>query len=626
MAIDGYTTRKSFFPGEMIDFHVSNTAENKAVRLTLERVGARARLSSSFTFSAGAHDTPPDAYAVGCAWPSAFSLLVPEDFPSGVYVAKLENADGETENVRFVVRRRARDRDARLLVCLPFFTSQAYNDWGGKSLYPWDSPERARRVSFHRPGGTNPIEALPFVRWLEKNRIDADYCTSMDLHAEPHLLDPYQLFISPGHDEYWSKEMRDHVESFIAAGGNAAFLSGNTCYWQVRVEDEGRTLVCHRDAVEDPLSGIENDRVTVQWASAPVERPENEMTGVGYRFGAGYWLDPDGFKEAEYRVSFPEHWVFEGTGLRFGEVFARGAVGYETDAAPIEIVGGVARAIGRGGTPANLVVLAVADLRRFRAHGQGGLATMCLFRRGGTVFTAASVHWATALEVGSSPAVERVTQNVLDRLSRRYPERGWEPAGSAPRVVAMTNAENRLFAVTEDGALLWREPSGQNLPWSAAGEARGVVAMASPSEAVEELPVGLFLVTADGRLHFREPLPVEVVWTPIGPAPDIVAMTAASFRLFAASRDGALLARPIRGGDQPFQPIGRADGVVAMGTINGKIYAATRDGRLSWRRPVLVESEWVPMGETENIRALAGANGRLFAATQNGKLLHRDGF
>ena len=34
--------------------------------------------------------------------------------------------------------------------------------------------------------------------------------------------------LSVGHDEYWSWEMRDAVEGFVAAGGNVAFFSGNT--------------------------------------------------------------------------------------------------------------------------------------------------------------------------------------------------------------------------------------------------------------------------------------------------------------------------------------------------------------------------------------------------------------
>ena len=627
MGIDGYTTRKSVVPGGEIGFHVSNRAAgaDPAVRFTVERVGAGSQPGISVTFPAGAHAVPPDAYRAGCGWPSAYTMIVPSSSPSGVYVATLTNADGDEERIRFVVRAAVAGAASRILVCLPFTTTQAYNDWGGKSLYPWDSPARARKISFDRPAGTNPTDALAFVRWLEKSEIPVEYCTSMDLHADPGILRPYRLFLSVGHDEYWSREMRDRVEAFVRAGGNAAFFSGDTCTWQVRFEDGDRTLVCFRDAVEDPLAGVENDRVTVQWASAPVDRPENTLTGVSYRNGAGSWIDEESWKKAVYRVNFPEHWVFAGTGLSQGEAFAGGAVGYETDAAEIAWVDGIARATGRDGTPETFVVLATAELDAWRAEGKGGLATLGIFRAGGTVFTAASVDWSKALEAGS-PAVERITRNVIDKLSERYPERGWERAGDAPRVVAMAAASRWIFAATDDGALLWREPSGQNLRWRRIATGERVVAMAGAVEAIAGRPLGLFLASADGRLFWREPVLDDVLWQPIGAAPGIVAMAAANFHLFAASGDGLLLSRPFAGSDVPWQPVGRADGVVAMAAINGKLYAATSSGVLFWRAPVLRDVAWISIGKAADVAALAGANGRLFAATRDGALLWRDGF
>jgi len=626
MAIDGYTSRKSVSPGEALEFHLSNTASSTdpTVRLTIERVGATAP-DYGASFPARARAVPTDAYRVGCGWPSDHTLTVPDAWPSGAYLATVTNADGDQDRLRFVVRAAVPGARSRILVCLPFTTTQAYNDWGGKSLYPWDSPDRARKVSFERPAGTNPRDALVFVRWLEKSSLVVDYCTSMDLHAEPGLLQHYQLFVSPGHDEYWSREMRDHVEAFVRAGGNAAFFSGDTCGWQVRFEDGDRTLVCFRDAVEDPLAGVANDRVTVQWANAPVDRPENTLTGVSYRNGAGYWLDEDGWKAAVYRVNFPEHWAFAGTGLALGDAFGEGAVGYETDAAEIEYVDGIARATGGDGTPPTFVVLAVADLGAWSAQGKGGRATMGLYRGGGTVFTAASVDWASALEAGS-PVVERITRNVLARLWERYPEHGWEHAGDAPRVVAMASAASFLFAATSDGALLWRAPSGQNLRWRRIATGERVVALAGSAEAVAGRPIGLFLATAGGRLFWRQPLIEEVLWQPIGAAPGVVAMAASNFQLFAATGDGRLITRPIAGDDVPWQSIGRADGVATMTSINGKLYAVTSSGALSWRTAVRTDSPWIPIGDAAGAVALAGAGGRLFGATGAGALLWREGF
>src|SRR6185312_7343389 len=118
------------------------------------------------------------------------------------------------------------------------------------------------------------------VRWLEINGFEVEYCTSIDLHADPHFLDNYQLLLSVGHDEYWSKEMRDNVEAFVAGGGNVAFFSGNVCWWQVRFEDNNRTMVCYKNANEDiQLTGVDNSRITINWRDQPVSRPENSLTG-----------------------------------------------------------------------------------------------------------------------------------------------------------------------------------------------------------------------------------------------------------------------------------------------------------------------------------------------------------
>ena len=49
--------------------------------------------------------------------------------------------------------------------------------------------------------------------------------------------------------------------------------------------------------------------------------------------------------------------------------------------------------------------------------GRTGAACMGIYTRGGTVFTAATTDWSHGLR-GGDKAVERITRNVLDRLSR----------------------------------------------------------------------------------------------------------------------------------------------------------------------------------------------------------------
>ena len=160
--------------------------------------------------------------------------------------------------------------------------------------------------------------------------MDVEYCSAVDLHTNPGLLENYRLLLSFGHDEYWSWEMRDQVETFIANGGNVCFFCGNTCYWQIRFDfsSGGRIMMCYKETdigFPDP-DRQDPQRITVRWAEAPLLRPENSMTGVAYRNGAGWWNDPIDLAKRDrgYTVTNAAHWVFQGTGLSDGDVFGKG--------------------------------------------------------------------------------------------------------------------------------------------------------------------------------------------------------------------------------------------------------------------------------------------------------------
>src|SRR5262249_33648077 len=128
-----------------------------------------------------------------------------------------------------------------------------------------------------------------FVTWAEQNGIELDYAVSTDLAFQPEILDGRRLVLSVGHDEYWSWEVRDNLEAFIGTGGNAAFLSGNAVYWQVRYEDDGRAMVCYKYAApeQDPVRAAQPHLQSGMWSDAVVGRPENHLTGVSFTHG-GY--------------------------------------------------------------------------------------------------------------------------------------------------------------------------------------------------------------------------------------------------------------------------------------------------------------------------------------------------
>ncbi len=433
--IEGYASVASAAPGDTVDFHVrSDTAPS---RFTMEIV-RRGIDDTSLTSAEGDAFVPgpqDDANLAinGCDWPAVEScrVVIPADWKSGYYVAKL-SGDGAGTEIPFIVRSATPGTTSRILVKLSDTTSQAYTNWGGRGLYETPfSPS----ISFDRPyndvQGLYEIYQLQFIRWLERNGITVDFCSSLDLHTDPRMLYPYHLLVSIGHDEYWSLEMRDQVEAFIAGGYNVCFFSGNTCFWQIRLDlDDGRRIMfCSKESEAGHPPDPQRDdprRVTTEWSKQPVNRPENSMTGVAFRNGAGWW-DPAPINQNRFRgytVTNASHWVFDGTGLSDGDTFGAGTsvddtvLGYETDAA---LTNGATppQVLGTDGTPMSFVVLAAADLRDWAS--QAGHATMGLYHRNGIVFTAGTVNWAGGLNADAAAPVERVTRSLLDALSRDRP-------------------------------------------------------------------------------------------------------------------------------------------------------------------------------------------------------------
>jgi hypothetical protein len=301
-----------------------------------------------------------------------------------------------------------------------------------------------------------------FVRWAEAVGYAVDVAQSTDLHDDPDCLDGYAAYLSVGHDEYWSWEMRDAVEGFVAAGGNAAFFSGNTCFWQVRFVDGGATMVSHKYGGPwfDPVIGTPDERrMTGMWSDPLVGRPENAMCGVSFSRG-GYvrfgYAAPRG--SGGYTVWRPEHWTLAGTDLRYGDLLGAEpvVVAYEADGCELMLRDGLPVPTGADGTPPDLDVVATSPahlwsgmggrdeqpprnghepevpadleyvaLRLFGdmepdhtarlAQGHAVLGTFAV-PGGGEVFTTGCTDWSHGLGADPDPDVARVTANVLDRF------------------------------------------------------------------------------------------------------------------------------------------------------------------------------------------------------------------
>ena len=430
-----YTNKLSYAPGETVRMHVSSQAGEFDV--AVYRYGAtREKVWSKSGVVGTEYPVPADASANGCNWPVALEFELPQELRTGYY--EIETNPGSSNSGYFIVRPSHPGRDAKILIQLTTNTANAYNNWGGYSLYSYNGRDKVQghRVSMRRPTSASSIRRweFPFIEWAESNGYQLDYCANNDLEFHPELLPHYSLVLSVGHDEYWSTPMRDNLEKYIANGGNVAFFSGNTCCWQIRNEENGAAQVCYKQYIEkDPLYNPDgpNPLLSTLWSHHLLERPENTLTGVGVR-GGGFHLSHGQFMDGSgaHEVHRPDHWVFEGTGLKRGEEFGgeHTILGYECDGCKVEMKDGLPVATGNDGTPEGFLILASGPACWGPEEGllwyerwpkdQMGAGHMGIYTSpgGGTVFTSGTTDWPHGLKGTPDPAVDRITRNILDRL------------------------------------------------------------------------------------------------------------------------------------------------------------------------------------------------------------------
>jgi hypothetical protein len=445
-AVEAYCGDLSCAPGEAIALHVCCRADRYDV--AIHRWGAGHELMWSASDLVGTeHPTPDDADANGCGWPVAVTVPIGIDWRSGFYLVTLTAGDAPTDRAvgyaMFVVR--GGGQRARALLVLSTNTYNAYNSWGGRSLYTGGS-----RVSFARPFGRGMLmrpsterddrKARPryrgedpdvdgliyqqyrfangypgfmssagwftyerrFVEWAEAHGFEFDYAVSSDLENDPDVVAGYHLVLGVGHDEYWSAGQRATLEQHIRGGGNYATLSGNTMFWQVRLEDSGtadsRAMVCHKYSAHevDPVVGTEAQAtMTGMWGDPLVGRPETALLGAGSayglysRFGAA---TPRG--SGAFTVYRNEHWMFAGTELRYGDLLGAddGVVGYETVGCRLAFDDyQLPIAAGGDGTPEDIEVVAFTPSSNL-AMGEYPASIAALDDQGDLEFIASRLH------------------------------------------------------------------------------------------------------------------------------------------------------------------------------------------------------------------------------------------
>ncbi len=253
------------------------------------------------------------------------------------------------------------------------------------------------------------------VRWLEREGYDVTYSTNIDTHAKADLLFHHRGWLSVGHDEYWSWEMRDHVEHARDRHINLAFFSANVCFWQIRFEpshitgDPYRTIISYKEDPDDDLHedpyvldhDPSNDHlVTSRWRRAPVNRPEELLLGVMYD------ADP---VDSDVVLADAQFWVTSGTGLQPSDRLP-GLLGYEVD-----------RVFGIGPKPTTVIAHSP-----YTIGDQLHYADMAFYEwpTGAIVFATGSMQWSWGLDDYNAPVLrtarlnpdaQQITRNVLAR-------------------------------------------------------------------------------------------------------------------------------------------------------------------------------------------------------------------
>jgi PKD repeat protein len=271
--LGGFTTRTSVDLGESVVLKIGRNgpvSPTRTVSIQVYRMGyyegTGGRLVHSASNVAINNDytcKPMDATTglVDCGnWNTTYTIPGSAFPASGVYLAKLTASTGDQTQVVFTVRDDKRATPSKLLYVLPVADYQAYNLFGGKSLY-WgyegentvSGTDRAVKVSFNRPYAqagarlnwfTGPDFELLY--WLEKQGYDVSYSDDVQVHANPAQLRDHDTVVVSGHSEYWSLPQFDGFLAARDAGVNIASFSANTAYWKVRYEDGNRTLVCYK--------------------------------------------------------------------------------------------------------------------------------------------------------------------------------------------------------------------------------------------------------------------------------------------------------------------------------------------------------------------------------------------
>jgi N,N-dimethylformamidase beta subunit-like protein len=422
-------------------------------------------------------------------WDESFSIPVSDSLASGAYAVRLvsESAEESAEDrIPFFVTPGTEQAGVTIAFLAPVFTYLAYGNehlWQRQQTFGRDGPEwRVARAAqpatvdryvvdhpelgrsiydLHLDGSgvcyssrLRPIlnmrddyrmwlsdaprhfaADLLLLSWLAKRGFPCVVITDEILHDEGvSSLSSYDVVITGSHPEYWTRQMLDAMQGYLAGGGRLMYLGGNGFYWVTSVDKAKPHLI----EVRRGNAGTRN------WTSAPGEsfhsttgefgglwrhrgRPPQQLVGVGFT-ALGY-LGAAGYARTAASYEPDVSFVFEGVEAdvvgEFG-LALNGAAGDELDRHDPAL-----------GSPPGSVVLATSQLRHDSSyqlcvedipqtapdhdgeHDPMVRADMVYLPlpHGAAVFSVGSINWITSLaHNGGDNDIARITENVLRRF------------------------------------------------------------------------------------------------------------------------------------------------------------------------------------------------------------------
>ncbi len=489
-SIQGYATDISVNRGSTVNFKVSTNATN--YRFDIYRMGyyggAGARKVTTVLPSATLPQSQPACLSdastglIDCGnWGTSGSWAVPSNAASGIYFAKLVRTDtGGSSHIVFIVRDDASTSD--MLFQTSDTTWQAYNSYGGNSFYTGAPANRAYKLSYNRPFNTRAVDngqdwvfnaEYPMVRWLEANGYHVTYTTGVDSDRRGNLIANHRIFLSVGHDEYWSGNQRTQVENARAAGTHLAFFSGNEIYWKTRWENsiDGsaaayRTLVSyketHANAKIDPSASW-----TGTWRdprfSPPSDggRPENALTGTLFMVNDGATTAIT-VPQADGLLRFWRNTSVATLAPGTVATLPFGTLGYEWDVDA-----------DNGHRPAGLIrmssttVASAPVLTDFGSTFGSGPAThsLNLYRHasGALVFGAGTVQWSWGLDATHDRAGTATDVRMQQATVNLFADMGTQPASLQPGLSGASASSD----ITRPASTISAPANGATSPMSA---------------------------------------------------------------------------------------------------------------------------------------------------------------